>query len=298
MSTGAGYRSYAGDDMVTGEGVAVELPVAGRPLARRLGPHRPARRRRAPDRRVVPRRGSSSAAPPRPSSGTVSILLVVAVTVGVPTVVETLTRGRTLGKLALGLRVVRDDGGPITARHALTRALVGVRRDLPAGRRRRALVAATDQPAGQAARRHGGRHLCRRRSARRMRLLPAAGHATAAGAVGAPAPTWPRCRRAWPSPSASSSGARQGLTPARGTSSARACCGRSCRTSSPPPPRGLPRRVRPRRGHRRPSPTRRRAAGPRGPARWPGSCRRTRSRERSVLRGLLEPAPRARHNPA
>ena len=56
---------------------------------------------------------------------TVVILLVVAVTVGVPAVVETLTRGRTLGKLALGLRVVRDDGGPITARHALTRALVG-----------------------------------------------------------------------------------------------------------------------------------------------------------------------------
>ena len=56
---------------------------------------------------------------------TVVILMVVGVTVGVPTVVETVTRGRTLGKLALGLRVVRDDGGPITARHALTRALVG-----------------------------------------------------------------------------------------------------------------------------------------------------------------------------
>jgi hypothetical protein len=49
----------------------------------------------------------------------------VAVTVGLPAVVETLTRGRTLGKLALGLRVVRSDGGPVTARHALVRALVG-----------------------------------------------------------------------------------------------------------------------------------------------------------------------------
>ncbi len=28
MSTGAGYRSYAAEDVVTGEGVAVELPVA------------------------------------------------------------------------------------------------------------------------------------------------------------------------------------------------------------------------------------------------------------------------------
>ncbi len=42
-----------------------------------------------------------------------------------PTTLETLTRGRSLGKLALGLRTVRDDGGPITAQHALTRALIG-----------------------------------------------------------------------------------------------------------------------------------------------------------------------------
>ncbi|MDD9205828.1 RDD family protein, partial [Georgenia sp. 10Sc9-8] len=43
-----------------------------------------------------------------------------------PTVVETLTRGRSLGKLATGVRVVRDDGGPVRLRHALVRALVGV----------------------------------------------------------------------------------------------------------------------------------------------------------------------------
>lgn len=46
--------------------------------------------------------------------------------VGVPTTVETLTRGKSLGKLALGLRVVRDDGGPVGFRQALTRALAGV----------------------------------------------------------------------------------------------------------------------------------------------------------------------------
>ena len=39
---------------------------------------------------------------------------------------ETLTRGRTLGKLWLGLRVVRDDGGPVRFRHALVRALLAV----------------------------------------------------------------------------------------------------------------------------------------------------------------------------
>jgi len=42
---------------------------------------------------------------------------------GYPIVCEWLTRGRTLGKLALGLRVVRDDGGPIAFRHALVRGI-------------------------------------------------------------------------------------------------------------------------------------------------------------------------------
>lgn len=53
------------------------------------------------------------------------LVLLIALTVGAPTLVETLTRGRSLGKLALGLRIVRDDGGPILFRHAVIRALVG-----------------------------------------------------------------------------------------------------------------------------------------------------------------------------
>ncbi len=44
----------------------------------------------------------------------------------VPTTVELLTRGRSLGKLAVGARIVRDDGGAIGFRHAFTRALLGV----------------------------------------------------------------------------------------------------------------------------------------------------------------------------
>ncbi|MCL2464127.1 MAG: RDD family protein [Micrococcales bacterium] len=55
-----------------------------------------------------------------------AILLVVAVLVGAPVTVETLSRGRSVGKLAMGLRIVRDDGGPITVRQALVRALVGI----------------------------------------------------------------------------------------------------------------------------------------------------------------------------
>jgi uncharacterized RDD family membrane protein YckC len=47
----------------------------------------------------------------------------VAVLIGYPVTLETLTRGRTVGKLALGLRVVREDGGPIRFRQALIRGL-------------------------------------------------------------------------------------------------------------------------------------------------------------------------------
>jgi len=61
-------------------------------------------------------------------SATVAALILtgfVLVIVGYPVAFETLSRGRTLGKLALGLRVVADDGGPERFRHALVRALAG-----------------------------------------------------------------------------------------------------------------------------------------------------------------------------
>ena len=54
------------------------------------------------------------------------IVMTVAVVVGYPALLETVTRGRTLGKMALGLRVVRTDGGPVRFRHALVRALTGI----------------------------------------------------------------------------------------------------------------------------------------------------------------------------
>ncbi|WP_053674793.1 RDD family protein [Streptomyces sp. NRRL B-1140] len=55
-----------------------------------------------------------------------SIASFVLVLVGGPIAVETLSHGRSLGKVACGLRVVRDDGGPIRFRHALVRGLIGV----------------------------------------------------------------------------------------------------------------------------------------------------------------------------
>jgi uncharacterized RDD family membrane protein YckC len=42
-----------------------------------------------------------------------------------PATLETLTRGKSLGKLVCGLRTVRDDAGPITFQHAFVRALIG-----------------------------------------------------------------------------------------------------------------------------------------------------------------------------
>ncbi|WP_308404809.1 RDD family protein [Streptomyces sp. XM4011] len=55
----------------------------------------------------------------------VQVALLILVLVGVPIAVETLTQGRSLGKLALGLRVVRTDGGPVRFRHALVRGVIG-----------------------------------------------------------------------------------------------------------------------------------------------------------------------------
>ena len=59
------------------------------------------------------------------ASALVIVALVVSFVIA-PTVVETASRGRSLGKLVVGARVVRDDGGAIAARHAFVRALTGV----------------------------------------------------------------------------------------------------------------------------------------------------------------------------
>ena len=120
----AAYAALTADDLVTGEAVALDLPPAS------LGA------------RMV--------------SGLVDVLVTAALLVGiiflftlaalqtdeallhvamvgsvivvflvVPTTVETLTRGKSLGKWAMGLRTVRDDAGPISFHHAFVRSLVG-----------------------------------------------------------------------------------------------------------------------------------------------------------------------------
>lgn len=66
------------------------------------------------------------------SSGSDSLVRVFfigvfsSVTFFAPFVVEVATRGRSLGKWAMNLRVVRDDGGAITARHSAVRVSTGI----------------------------------------------------------------------------------------------------------------------------------------------------------------------------
>jgi uncharacterized RDD family membrane protein YckC len=123
-ASGPAFASLTADDHVTGEAVALDLPPAS--LGSRIG------------------------------SGLIDVIVTVLLLIGiflvfgiavlqadgalahvamvgtmitvflvVPTTVETLSRGRSLGKLACGLRTVRNDAGPISFQHAFVRALVG-----------------------------------------------------------------------------------------------------------------------------------------------------------------------------
>ncbi len=113
------------DDLVTGEAVALELPAAGVAVHAVSGAIDVVTTLlllwAASAVAVVATAGSDEAL-----ASTAMLLAVVLALLVLPTTLETLTRGRSLGKLALGLRTVRDDAGPIGFRHAFTRALVGV----------------------------------------------------------------------------------------------------------------------------------------------------------------------------
>jgi uncharacterized RDD family membrane protein YckC len=121
----SGYASLTEDDLVIGEAVALDLPAAS------FG------------HRVVSGLidvlvtglllvgglwlGLTISLPTDEAVMRIGLIgAVVAALIGYPTTIETLTRGRSLGKLAMGLRVVRDDGGPVSFHHAFVRALVGV----------------------------------------------------------------------------------------------------------------------------------------------------------------------------
>ncbi len=69
--------------------------------------------------------GIASATLDEAAVAAITVALFLLVLIGGPIAVETLSHGRSLGKLACGLRVVRDDGGPIRFRHALVRGAMG-----------------------------------------------------------------------------------------------------------------------------------------------------------------------------
>jgi uncharacterized RDD family membrane protein YckC len=58
--------------------------------------------------------------------GILAVVALVGCLVIAPIAVETASHGKSLGRLAVGARIVRDDGGAIGMRHAAIRALVGV----------------------------------------------------------------------------------------------------------------------------------------------------------------------------
>jgi len=58
-------------------------------------------------------------------SAAILIIFTIVTILGYPIAFETATRGRSLGKMALGLRVVSDDGGPERFRQAVFRSLAG-----------------------------------------------------------------------------------------------------------------------------------------------------------------------------
>lgn len=116
----------AQDEVLTGEGVALDVQPVG-VLMRALGA--------LIDLLVglailIPASiwvlGSLPAVIGQNGATIVSIAIVVLVMVVLPTVVETASGGRSLGRLAIGARIVRWDGGASGLRQALVRSLVGV----------------------------------------------------------------------------------------------------------------------------------------------------------------------------
>lgn len=117
-------RTVLADDVVTGEAVVVELPVAGPALRALSGGIDVALA-------IVLLIVATLALRPvledldAAASAAVVILVTVGLFVALPTVCETVFHGRTLGKKIVGLRTVRDDGGVIGFRRALPRHLLG-----------------------------------------------------------------------------------------------------------------------------------------------------------------------------
>jgi uncharacterized RDD family membrane protein YckC len=118
------FATLTADDLVTGEAVALDLPPAGVGVRIASGLIDVV----ATILLLVLVIVVANTAALDTSDALFAVAMIgttIVVFVVVPTALETLTRGKSLGKLALGLRTVRDDAGPISFQHAFVRALVG-----------------------------------------------------------------------------------------------------------------------------------------------------------------------------
>ncbi len=111
--------------LVTGEAVALDLPVAGLP-SRFVAKAIDTVLQVAVFLLVSFPLGIVVASSSGALAAALRIVLIVAVVFGYPIVMETITRGRTVGKMVMGLRVVRDDAGPIGFRQAFTRGAFAI----------------------------------------------------------------------------------------------------------------------------------------------------------------------------
>jgi len=111
-------------DLITPEAVVVRLPLAGigsRLIAALLD--------MAIQTAAVTILFISSMAAARSHPTVVFVLVPIylfLIMLGSPIAMETFLRGKTVGKMAMGLRVVRDDGSPITFRAAAVRGVLRV----------------------------------------------------------------------------------------------------------------------------------------------------------------------------
>ena len=109
-------------EVVTGEAVVLDLAVArfpSRMLALLIDIAVQFPVADLPGHRGLRRRSHLNSA----SGAAIYLAGLMFVVIGYPLIFETLSRGKTLGKMALGLRVVGDDGSPERFRQALVRAL-------------------------------------------------------------------------------------------------------------------------------------------------------------------------------
>ena len=118
-----GYPPPAG--AVTGEAVSVELRPArlgSRTVALALDCDRAVRPFLRPGHRG---RAGRADGIDTDLASTLGLVIVLVIIFGYPVAIETLWRGRTLGKAAMGIRVVRDDGGPASFTAIFFRELLG-----------------------------------------------------------------------------------------------------------------------------------------------------------------------------